>query len=248
MKKTAKTKQPKILFFDLETSPNVGYTWQKWEQNVIAFQKEWEILSFAYKYSGQKEVYCFTKEGEKTDKKLVERLHKLFEDADVLVAHNGDSFDIKKTNARMLYHGMKPPKITSSIDTKKAAKSRFNFNSNSLDDLGNYLGLGRKVKHQGFDLWLGCMADDAASWKEMAKYNKQDVVLLEKVYEKFKPWMLTHPNMAKLINPTDNALGVCQTCTSTDVQKRGFRATRTSVKQQWVCNACDSWFLTKVSN
>jgi len=235
-------KKPKILFYDIETSPNLAYVWGKWEQNVIGFQKEWEILSFAYKFAGDKTVKCLTRADfkDKTDKSLVSKLQDIMNSADIIVAHNGDQFDIKKSTARMIYHGLSPTKVLKTIDTKKVAKKYFNFNSNSLNDLGQYLGLGKKVSTGGFDLWLKCMAGDKKAWKLMAKYNKQDVALLEKVYKRFLPWIHNHPNMALIKNN-----GQCPKCTSSNVKKDGIRANTANLQQQMKCNDCKGYYLTR---
>jgi hypothetical protein len=230
----------RILLYDIETSPNIGYTWEKWEQNVIQFVKEKELLSFAYKWLGDKEVKAVSKEGQKDDKKLVAALHVLFQEADIIIAHNGNQFDNKVAKARMIYHGMKPPRILQSVDTKVAAKTYFKFNGNGLEDLGVFLKLGKKLKHPGFDMWLGCMANKKSSWKQMIKYNKQDVVLLEKVYLRMRPWIHNHPR-------TSSASKECPHNIFHVVEKRGYRATQTTIKQQMHCTECDVWYLTKVT-
>lgn len=238
-------KKARVLFYDIENTPNLAYVWDKYEQNVIAYKKEWEILSVAYKFQGDKEVTFVSREGRKTDLNVVKALHKIFSEADLLIAHNGDSFDQRKAKARMAFHGLTPPKILNSLDTKKIAKNYFRFNSNSLNDLGEHFGLGKKVKHQGFELWEGCMADKRSAWKVMEKYNKQDVVLLEKLYNKFLPWIQNHPSIAKMQNPAE-AGGGCPNCGGTSIRKEGFRATHAQVKRQWSCNTCGGWFLTAV--
>lgn len=229
----------KILFYDLETSPNIGYTWEKYEQNVIQFVKEREILSCAYKWQGESGVECVTRQGQKTDKKVVEQLHRLFAEADIVIAHNGDRFDNGIAKARMIYHGMLPPRILQSVDTRKAAKNYFKFNGNGLDELGQYLRLGRKLKHPGFEMWLGCMADKRSSWKQMVKYNKQDVVLLEKVYNRLKPWIHNHPRLSSISTRCPNG-------PSHDVVKRGYRATQATVKRQMFCRDCNHWYLATI--
>lgn len=229
----------KILLYDIETSPNIGYTWEKWEQNVISFIKEREILCFAYKWLGEDKVYTVSKQGKKTDKEVIAALHALFAEADLLVAHNGLQFDNKIAKARMVYWDMKPPRILQSVDTKVSAKSYFKFNGNGLDDLGQFLKLGRKQKHPGFDMWLGCMADKASSWKQMIKYNKQDVLLLEKVYLRLKPWIHNHPRLSK------ESKG-CPNGSSHHVTKQGYRATQSTIKQQMHCKDCDIWYLTSI--
>lgn len=229
--------EPKILFFDLELTPNRGYTWGKWEQNVIRFDKEFELLSFAYKYLGQKTVFCETRQNQKTDKKIVCSLRNIINESDIIVGHNSDQFDIKKLNARLVFHGERPLKNISSVDTKKVARRHFAFNSNSLDDLGNYLGLGRKMKHQGIDLWFKCMEDDRSAWKEMVEYNKQDIVLLEKVYLKLLPHMHSHPNIARL----KDDIG-CDKCGGTSATKHGVRPGPSGIRQRWLCHDCGGYF------
>lgn len=233
--------KPKVLFFDIETAPNLAYVWGKYEQDVIAFKSEWHLLSVAYKWLGDSKVHCDTIQGSKSDKKLAKKLRDLFNEADVIIAHNGDAFDIKKARARFAFHGLKPPSQFATVDTCKIAKRYFNFTSNRLNDLGQYLKVGQKVKHTGFDLWLGCMQGNRASWELMKMYNKQDVILLEKVYQKLLPWMDRHPNMALLQDKEG-----CPKCGSEKIVKDGVRANSNTMQQQWHCKSCKGYFLTRL--
>ena len=233
--------KPKILFWDIETSPNLAYTWTKYFPNggsVVGFQKEWDLLSFAYKYQGSDKVVCKTRQDykDKTDKSLVQELHRILNDADIIVAHNGNSFDIKKANARFLFHKLGPTKVPSAIDTKLVAKRYFSFNSNSLNDLGQFLGLGKKAETGGFQLWLDCMAGKSAAWAKMSKYNKQDVVLLEKVYERMRPYMIDHPSVSLLAGDIKNV--GCANCGSHRLQGNGVRATKANLVQRIRCLDC----------
>lgn len=235
-------KKPKVLFFDIETAPNLAYVWGKYEQDVIAFESEWYLLSVAYKWMGEDEVHCITIQGKKgDDKKLAKKLRDLFDEANIVIGHNGDAFDIKKAKARFVFHGLKPPSQFATVDTYKVAKRYFNFNSNKLNDLGIYLKVGQKVKHTGFDLWLGCMADKKESWALLKKYNKQDVVLLEKVYNKLLPWMESHPNMALLQDREG-----CPKCGSKHIHKDGVYANSMSLQQRWECQKCNGKFKTRL--
>lgn len=179
-------KEPRTLFFDLETTPIRAFTWGLWETDVIKVLDNSYILCVAYKWKGEKMQFIKTRGN---DKALCKKLHKLFSQADIIVAHNGDKFDVKKSNARFVYHGMTPPTQYKTIDTLKIAKRHFSFPRNKLDSLGEYLGVGRKVKHEGIELWDLCMKGNKEAWKRMEKYNRQDVVLLERVYNKLLPWM-----------------------------------------------------------
>lgn len=235
-----KNTKPRILIYDIENTPTVVTTWGLWEQNAIETLEEWYILSYAYKWCGEKQTHVVAlpdfkgyKNNKKDDKALCESLHKLFEEADIVIAHNGDEHDQKKSNARFIYNGLTPPSPYKSIDTKKIAKKYFKFNSNSLNNLGTYFKLGNKVENSGIKLWRACMEGDMKAWNTMKKYNKQDVILLEKVYYKLLPWMTQHPNMGIMIGERS----VCPNCGSKHLQSRGIKYG----KRSWYCVDCRSW-------
>jgi len=236
VKKSAPT--PRVLLFDIETTPNLSYTWGKYEQDVIRFKKEWEILSVAYKWLGESRVQCIGRNSLKNESALVQKLWQLFDEADVVIAHNGASFDDKKSRAKFLEHKLPPPSPYKVIDTKRIAKAQFAFSSNSLNDLGEKLGLGKKVDTGGFDLWLGCMDGKRASWTKMLRYNRQDVVLLERVYLKLRSWAPTHPNLSLHAG----LMRACPVCQSTRIQRRGYKYAQASVKAQYQCRTCCHWF------
>lgn len=235
---------PKILLVDIETAPSLGYVWGKWEQNVIQFKEDWYMLSFAYMWLGDKKAqvkalpdYDSYKKGSSDDKNLVKDLWKLFDEADIILTHNGDNFDIKKSNARFLIHGLKPPSPYKTIDTLKIARRYFKFDSNRLDDLAQYLGIGRKKAHSGKHTWFGCMAGDMKSWAVMKDYNAHDVVLLLETYLALRAWTNTHPNLDMF-----NKNGSCPVCQSKKVQRRGWNVTKTGKRSRLQCQSCAAWF------
>ena len=234
-------KKPKILLFDIETAPNLGYTWGKWKQNVINFKNNWYILSFAAKWLGSKKIIKYKlndfklfKKDKTNDYEVVKRLWELFDEADVIIGHNEDKFDIKKANTRFIYHNMLSPSYYKTIDTLKIARKYFSFTSNKLDDLGKLFKIGKKEEHNGFKTWLGCMNGDKKSWKIMIKYNVQDVLLLEKLYKKFLGWITNHPNIGLL----EGKSMACPNCGSTFLQKNGIRITKTNKYQRYRCINC----------
>lgn len=247
--KKEKTSKARILLYDIEVSYTTAAVWGLYEQNVAKVLREPYIITVAWKWLGEKTTHVISlpdfktyKKDKKNDKELVQVMHDLFNEADVIIAHNGNSFDQKWTYARFLVHGMVPPSPSLYIDTKLVAKRYFRFNSNSLNNLGQYLNLGKKIDTGGIDLWTGCIEDDdKKSWNLMCKYNKQDVVLLEKVYLAMKPYMTNHPNM----NVLNGTLCSCGNCGSNKLQKRGFSITRTATKQRFQCTDCGAWSLGK---
>ena len=239
----------RILLFDIETMANKAFVWGKYEQNVIQYEKEWYMLSFAYKWLGEKEThvlalpdFSYYKKDKTWDFQLVNTLWELFDQAEVVIAHNGKSFDVKKTYAKFIEHGLPPPSPVKIVDTKLIAKRYFSFNSNKLDDIGNLLGLGRKIDTGGFDLWLGCAKGDEKSWAKMKKYNKQDVILLEKVYLKMLPYIVDHPNLSVL-----DDRGACANCDGEHLQKRGFGIRGQTRVQRYQCQDCGAWFQRSIA-
>lgn len=236
---------PRIAFWDIETAPTRGWVWRNYEDNLIATDKDWYILSFAVKFSDEKKIRTFClpdyagyEADKECDRALVGDIWKLFNEADILVGHNGDGFDIKKANARMIMNGYNPPATYKTIDTLKIARRHFKFGSNKLNDLGQYLGVGKKIPNAGSSLWFACMAGDPKAWATLRRYNAQDVNLLEKVYYKLRPWAANHPDLTLY---GGGATG-CPTCASTNVQARGTQVKIASVRQRFHCQACGSWF------
>jgi uncharacterized protein YprB with RNaseH-like and TPR domain len=229
-------KQQKILLYDIETTPNVSYTWGVYEQNVIDIKEQSYILSFAYKWLGDKSVKAYCLNDFKGDKKkLILKLHELFNEADIIVAHNGSKFDVKISNREFVKYNLTPPSPYKIVDTLSLAYSKFRFQSNKLNDLGVFLGLGSKVDTGGFSLWLACMNNEGWAWKKMVKYNKQDVTLLEKVYLRLRPYMTTHPSIA-----IQNGY-VCPLCGSKDVVSQGWKIMTTYKRKQYQCKSCGKW-------
>lgn len=238
---------PKVILLDIETSPIMGYTWSTFDANVLKILEPSKILSVSWKELHSPTVnvkaisdYSGYKKGVIDDTKLVKEIWKVLDEADVVVAHHGDRFDLPKLNARFVWYGLNAPSIYKTIDTKKVASRYFKFDSNSLNNLGSYLNLGKKVENGGFDLWVRCIAGDKEAWALMKDYNKQDVVLLEKVYLKLRPYIENHPNLNLLSDKPKGDIS-CPTCQSSNVTKRGFSTTLTGRKQRYQCGDCGSW-------
>lgn len=233
----------KVFMYDLETSPNLAYVWGKYEQDVISYKRETYLLSFAYKWFGDKGIHAYSlpdfdlyKRDPESDKQLVYRLHQLMNEADIIVAHNGDDFDIKRSNASFITHGLNPPPPHKTVDTLKLTRKYFKFNSNKLNDLCEHLSLGSKVKTGGFDLWKGCLEGNMKSWRKMIRYNKYDVVLLEKLYKKLLPWMNNERSHNELV-----CEGKCPSCESTNIKRKGYYMSAVGTYEKWQCNSCGRW-------
>jgi hypothetical protein len=233
--------------FDIETAPNCAYVWGWYEQNVIDVKKDWYVLSFAFKWLGEKKTKVYAlpdypgyERDRENDKALLQDLWTVFDQADVLIGHNSIGFDQKKAAARFVAHGMDPPSPYQSCDTLKIARKHFAFSSNKLTDLGRYLGVGRKTPHTGAKLWFDCMRGDPKAWALMRKYNIRDVELLEEIYLKLRPWATTHPNLTFMTRQ----LSACGTCQSPNTQHRGWNYSRTGKRRRIQCQDCGAWSAT----
>lgn len=174
---------------DIETTPLQVYTWGLWDQNIGINQiiKSTEMLCFGAKWLGEKSVN-FKSVHHDGKKAMLEELHRLMDEADALVGWNSASFDHKHINREFLENGMTPPAPTKDLDLMTIVKANFQFPSNKLDYVAQKLGVGSKVKHSGFELWIGCMNDDKKAWAEMKRYQIQDVQLLDSLYDILLPW------------------------------------------------------------
>ncbi len=185
----------KILTLDIEWRPMQSYHWGLWDQNIgiVQIVDDGGLLCFAAKWFGQKEI-IFSSENDGHDV-MVKRAHDLLSEADIVITYNGDRYDIKKLNQEFMLAGMAPPRPYRSIDLVKSNKSRFDLPSRKLDYLVQRSGVGSKVKNDGFELWIACMAGDPEAWKAMEKYNRMDVIVTERAYLRLLPWLTNAPHL-----------------------------------------------------
>jgi DNA-directed RNA polymerase subunit RPC12/RpoP len=236
-------KSMKILLLDIETAPNLAYVWGLWEQNVGLSQlvKTDYILCWSAKWLGEDKMHYASRQDDSA-KQMLKPLHKLIDEADAVVHYNGKKFDMPWINREFLVYGMPPPSPYKQIDLLDTVRAKFRFPSRKLDYVSKALGLGEKAATGGFELWLGCIKNDKKSWATMQKYNIQDVILLEKLYMKLRPWIKGHANHS-MFNPTEK---VCPHCGGKHHQKRGFAFTLASKYQRYQCMDCKTWFKDNV--
>ena len=227
----------KLLFLDVELAPNLATVWGIWNQNIGINQllETSRILCFSAKWYQDNKIIFFG-EYEHTQEEMLEKLYTLMNEAEVICHYNGDKFDIPVINRELFLLNIKPPTSYKSLDLLRTVRKRFRFVSNKLDHITRELGLGQKVKHEGHELWLKCMDKDPKAWAKMEKYNKQDIILLERLYKRVLPWIDTHPNHA-LYN-TDGNTYVCPNCSSSRVYKNGIEHLKTRSYQRYRCKSC----------
>ena len=235
--------KPKILVFDIETACTVAGVFGRFKQNIgqaNVIQEGGWLLTVAYKWLGEHETHVLAFENEilaASDLSLCEELHKLYAQADAVIAHNAP-FDHKMLQTRCLINGLAPLPTVKVIDTLQMARKNFRFNSNRLDSLGELLGLGGKEKHEGMKMWLDVQQGDLDALDRMKSYNARDVDLLEEVYYKLRS--LGH--QATLFNAGlyfDDGKHHCNVCGSDHVAKTGNPVyTALSEFEEYECLDC----------
>jgi hypothetical protein len=239
----------KTLIIDIETAPALGDVWGLWQNNVGLNQlrKSGYIMSYAAKWLGKNKVYyddC-SDDGQADECHIVEGMCELLDEADIVVAHNGDKFDLPWIRGRALKYGLVPPSPYKQIDTLKTAKREFRFISNKLEYLADFLGCAPKKRHlkfPGHEMWTECIRGNQAAWREMKKYNIQDIKTLEEVYLLMRPWMRNHPNLGVYAEDEDR---VCPKCGSKHLHSRGYTTTQVGKYQKFQCQDCGGWSRTR---
>lgn len=229
----------RLLIIDIETRPNLAWVWGLWQQNVAInqIQESGSVICFAAKWHGDKRVMFHSDHHDGHDG-MLKAAWELMDEADAIIHFNGRAFDIKHLNREFLLAGMPPPSPHVDIDLLATVRQRFKFPSNKLQYISESLGIGSKVHHDGFDLWVRCMAGEDKAWSQMKKYNVQDVRLTEEAYDILLPWITTHPNVSLY----DSRPDACPKCGGTNHHRRGVRHTSSQSYRQYQCNNCNSYF------
>lgn len=235
-----------LLLIDIETAPHKVYAWGLWGQD-ISIDKIVEpgyTMCWAAKWYKKKGV-IFDSIHKSKPENMVKNAHDLIDQADAVIHYNGTRFDIPTLNQEFILHGLTPPSPVTQIDLLHTARKKFRLPSNKLDYVARHLGLEGKVKHVGMELWKGCMDGDDKCWRDMERYNKRDVTLLEEVYDRLLPWIDNHPNRG--LWDGDSRL-TCTNCGGKNLTKQGTRRSKTNTYQQYQCQDCGSWNRSRKNN
>jgi predicted RNA-binding Zn-ribbon protein involved in translation (DUF1610 family) len=233
-----------VLFFDIELAPLLAYAWRLKTDyiNPDAVVADQFVLSWAAKWRGQKKVHSAVLTPEEAqaqdDGRIVQNLSDMVREADVIVAHNLTGFDLPVLRGRVLLLGQEPLGPVSVIDTLKMARQSFNLASNKLDYVAQVLGLLERKDHISFDVWKQAYLGNQRALKAMVKYNRQDVRVLEDVFEALLPHART---VSRLADASREGEMSCPSCGSLDLQRRGVYRTNASTFQRYCCNDCGRW-------
>lgn len=230
----------RILLWDLENTPGLGYFWgATWKTDILRVVEPSRVMSFAAGWADEPDSNIeFRSTFHDGRQQMLQRIHDLLDEADAAVTWNGARHDSPHISTEFLREGLNPPSPYREVDLFKVARSKLKFHSNRLQYVSEELDLGSKVKHEGFDLWLKCMAGDELAWARMRRYNIGDVKVLRRNYKRLLPLIpqSMHPN-ANLYCDGD----VCPNCESKKIQRRGYADTSVSRFPRYQCQACGKW-------
>ena len=228
------TKERRRLFFDIETSPNIGMFWTAGFKKTIlpeSIIKERAVICVAWKFAGNKRTRCISWDKNHCDKAMLEQFVPIMESADEIVAHNGTRFDTPWLRTRCMFHDIPMAPDFMSLDTLTAARSKFYFNSNRLDYIAGYLQLGQK-RPTTLALWKAVMADDSRALRKMMDYCRHDVVLLEQVFDRMNQYIVPKTSIADIV-------GNCPECGSNRIHIKQHKILASGYKKtQLKCQEC----------
>ena len=237
----------KRLFFDIETSPNIVYTWRAgWNITVTpeSIIEERRIICISYKWENHPKVHRISWDKNMCDKQMLIDFIKVVNTADEVIAHNGDRFDLKWIRTRCIFHRIPMFPAYRSLDTLKKAKSSFYFNSNKLDYIARFIKVGAKMETGGFDLWKEVMKNNLEALETMGLYCDQDVLVLEAVYQEMKNYFKQNLHEGVLDGKTKFS---CPSCSSEKIKYLKLNSTAAgTIKRLMACNTCTHTF--EISN
>lgn len=237
----------KVLAFDIETSPSMVYTFSLFKpylspehiiepSRMICWSAQWANHPDPSQHGGR--TVQFQSEYHSSRQQMLQELHDLISEADVVITYNGKKFDWPWIVGEFIAEGFPPLPPVQHIDLYQVIRRNSRFLSNKLDYVAGRLLDKRKVPHQGLELWKGCLAGDEKSWKVMRRYAKQDTALLPKLWNLVRPF--TRGANAVHAGIPDG----CPSCGSVERQSRGYYRTKASVYKRYRCKDCGHWYRT----
>lgn len=239
---------PKVLFFDIETSPCLAYVWGCGKQfvGIKQLRKERKIISIGYLFNKEKTVkvlkmdlnkHFINKFDDDADKEMLKKFVKIYNNANLVVAHNGRRFDRARIRARLVKYGLPDLDMSIPFDDSYTMTKAIDFTSHKLDHLGRYLQTGQK-DHIDYDVWVKVMEGSKKALNEMCVYMKTDVIRLRSAYNKLKPYAKSKLNLSAFHDTAE----ICPNCGTNNFCKDAIRYTNSGQFQAYLCKDCGKRF------
>ena len=225
-------------FFDIEITGILGWAYDLYDTRIHRVERGTTMLSFSYHIKGDNDrkgrpIIRHENLSNQTEEEMVKKLWTVFDNSDILIAHNAYKFDIKVANAKFQQFGLLPPSPYKVVDTLRASRATIKVPSHSLQALCEFYEIPGKAAVTHHELWYACLNGDKKAWKLMQIYNDDDVKGLMGVYERQLPWIKNHPNMGDLTQTN----GVCPNCAGS-VRPYGSAPRRNGRVKAYICNDC----------
>lgn len=222
----------KVLLLDLELTYAIYYAFPSKKPQYLSsrqVKQHQSCVCGAWKWLDETSVQSIaTTTG--NDSSIAKKLHKVMTDADIIVAHNADAFDIKHANTMFINHGLGPIPETKSIDTLKVARKYFAFSGNDLDSLSKrFGGKGKSDKPD----WIKLTERDKKEIAKATKYCEGDVRELERVFIALRPYISKMPHLKLSSVPTE-----CPCCKSKRVISKGSAFDGYRMYKRMKCQEC----------
>jgi hypothetical protein len=243
-----KSRLPRVLIFDIETSPMLLFAWGLYKQqfSINQVKKPWAFLCWSAKWLNESEIFsaCVTPKEAKArqDSRIVKPLWNLVEEADIIVAHNANRFDRRRFQARAKLAGLGPTTPFQVIDTLKVTQREFGFASHKLKYLNQILNIKEQKRHTEYEWWLDCVGESGPKQakkrlKDMQDYCDQDIRALEDLYHEIAPWIKSVPNAGAYVE-TDQPICPSPGCGSLNLDYAGYYVTAVSKFRAFRCKDC----------
>lgn len=226
-------KTPRVLTWDLETSPAILYGFGLWNQNhgINQIIESSRVLCFAAKWLNKKSIEFYSEYHTSHDD-MITQAWRLLNEADVVVSYNGANFDSKHMNREFLLAGLGPVSPFVDIDLLRINRANFKFLSNKLGYVTEAVGLPTKLETGGMELWKRVLDNDPAAWAKFKRYNIRDVVVTEKLYNLLVQGGWVKGVHAGLFNGN---MTTCHSCGSADLTPVGVIYSRSSAWPKALC-------------
>lgn len=233
------SQKPKILFYDIETTPLKAWVWSLGKQVVRHGQLDenhnmYDCICITYCWNDGKPAKHLDWGYHKQDSaRMFAKFDKLIKKADVVIGKNNARFDNRHLNVHRWLNGQPgmPEWIKWSDDLEKHVRKHFYLPSYSLDYISDLLGLGGKIKMQ-FSDWIDIVEKkNKASFDKMIKYGKKDIEDTRAIWEHCESHFEPRYNAASKAGDLR-----CKHCGSQNICKNGTRAAGKSMYQHFYCN------------
>lgn len=239
------SKKPKILFYDIETSPLKAWIWQTGKQHVGQNQlaeghDRYDIITLCYEWNDSPFKGQLDWGTKKNSRKMVEKFTALCDQADIIIGKNNKRFDDKHLNTLRMLHGLpgRADLLSKVDDLESQLRKHFYLPSFSLDHISKTLGFKGKDS-MCFQDWIDIMEGTpevaAKSLKKMKKYCSKDVSDTKKIWNYCQSHFSPKLNMSAF-----NGDMSCIHCGSHDVIKNGTKWKGKTLHQRYQCNSCHS--------